>query len=213
MKKEGKITIFVLLLIVVIVLLVNFFIEPEKIIQQNHNVFFVDDEFDDARTFKIVQANIMSETEHGKWATLQLSPTYSFGVKFNNITIPKNAEIIDVYIELFSTGTPGLDHPNCNIYCDYVDNAVNFSTIGVLNISGRNYTTNYTLWNTTVDYGKWVKTPSIKKQFTEIISRKNWTSGNSIAFLFVTNGYSKYSATFQNYEKDYPAKLSVIWQN
>ena len=176
------------------------------------NIFEVSDEHDDARTFTVEMNDLDYGNEDGEWAGLQLAPSYSFGVRFTDINIPNNAKIIDAYIELYSTGSPGLRHPNCKIYCDDVDNATNFVEIGVLDICGRNYTDNYSLWNETVSYGEWVKTPVIKNVIQEVVSRENWTVNNSISVLFVSNGIRGYSATFQNFEKGYPARLCVKWK-
>jgi len=175
--------------------------------------FEVNDEHDNARTFAVYDNGnlIGSGNENGSWALLQLSPSYSFGVKFNNIDIKQGAEIKTAYILLYSVGTPMNRYPNCKIYCDNTDNAVNFSEIGVLNISGRKYTINYALWNETVEFEKWVKTPSLVSPIQEVINRKNWKPGNSIAFLFITEGKLDYSATFQNFENGYPPKLYVEW--
>jgi hypothetical protein len=186
-------------------------INVEEINKWNHDVFIVDDEHDDSRTFTVMLNELMSENEDGGWATLQLSPSYSFGVRFNNVSIPKNATIKDAYVELYSIGTPGHLHPNCVIYCDDVDSAENFTLIGVLNISGRIYTNESVTWNQTIEYGKWIKTPSITSCIKEVISRSNWSSGNSIAVLFDSEGYRGYSAAFRNYEQGSPAKLHIIW--
>jgi len=198
--------------ILIIAISAYFIVSTENTSNLNHDIYIVEDEHDDARTFTVMLNELMSETEDGDWATLQLSPSYSFGVRFNNISIPDNATLKDAYVELFSIGTPGHTHPNCIIYCDNVDNAVDFSNLGVLDVSGRNYTFNYSTWNQTISYGKWIKTPSIKSCIGEVISRNNWSSGNSIAVLFVSEGYREYSATFQNYERGAPAKLHIIWE-
>jgi len=210
LKKANKVAILIFVMIVAVVILAYIFVYSEETENINHDIFTVNDEFDDARAFIVTLNDIFSETEHG--ATLELNPTYSFGVRFTNVSIPSNATLVDSYVEIFSTSTPGIDRPNCKIYCDNVDNAVNFTNAGVLNISGRNYTENFSNWNTTVPYGKWINAPSIKAQIQEVISRENWTSGNSIAVLFVTNGYNDYAATFQSYERGYPAKLHIKWK-
>jgi len=167
---------------------------------------------DDARTFTTDNNELGFGNEDGGWAMLQLAPSYSFGVRFVNVTLPDNAKIKDAYVELYSVGTPGIDHPNCRIYCDASANAVNFSVKGVLDRCGRNYTTNFTIWNETVPYGKWIRTPSITAQIREVINRENWTSGNAIAVLFVSEGLRGYSATFQNFENGYPARLHIIYE-
>ncbi|HEC82155.1 MAG TPA: hypothetical protein ENI42_07035 [Thermoplasmatales archaeon] len=167
---------------------------------------------DDARTFITTVGDEGYGDEDGGWAMLQLAPSYSFGVRFVNVTVPHGAKVKDAYVELYSVGTPGHDHPNCRIYCDASDNADNFSVRGVLDRCGRVYTENFTRWNETVSYGKWIKTPSIAPQVQEVINRENWTSGNAIAVLFVSEGLRGYSATFQNYENGYPARLHIVFE-
>jgi len=210
---------FLAILIMSIIILVSFFflLNYQDNYQETQNDFFVDffevsDENDDSRTFTVELSPKGYENENGNWP-LQLSPSYSFGVRFTNVSIPKDAKILQVYVELYSIGTPGHSHPNCKIFCDNSDNASNFSIIGVLDISGRNYTSNFTLWNSTVPYGEWVKSPDLTAQLKEVMSRENWTSGNSIAILFVTEEIRGYSAAFKNYESNFPAKLYIKWEN
>ena len=210
---KNQVIAFVALIIIIAIVVFSFFIvQDDNEDSYNLDVFEVSDENDDARTFTAELSTLGYETENGVWQSLQLSPSYSFGVRFINVTIPTNVTLVDAYVELYSTGSPGLDHPNCNIYCDNADDSVNFTLAGALNISGRNYTENFATWNTTVTYGEWVKSPSITSLVQEVISRENWTSGNSITVLFVTNKYSGYAATFQNYERGYPAKLYIKWK-
>jgi len=214
MDKKHLFAIFALSFIIIISFFV-LFSSPDSPDEQNDfivNYFEVADENDDSRTFTVELSPKGYENENGNWP-LQLSPSYSFGVRFTNVSIPKDAKILQAYVEVYSIGTPGHSHPNCKIYCDNSDNASNFSIIGVLDISGRNYTSNYSLWNSTVPYGEWVKSPLLTAQINEVMSRKNWSSGNSIAVLFVTEGIRGYSAAFKNYESNFPAKLYIKWEN
>ena len=207
-KKIKLILSITIITILVVATLSLIFTNHEK-----YNIFTaqVIAEYNDGRTFTTLYNEKGYGNENDAWALLQLSPSYSFGVRFINVSIPQGAKIKKAYVELYSIGTPGHRHPNCKIYCDDTDNAVNFSVKGVLDICGRNYTTNYTRWNTTLPYSKWVKTPSIAKQVQEVINRENWTSGNAIAVLFVTEGLRGYSAAFHNYAAGNPAKLYIEW--
>ena len=206
-KNKSKKLITILAVFIIIAAVFIYYI----LSAENHSIYVsVNDPSDDSRTFISGQG---AENEDGKWATLQLAPTYSFGVRFSNLSIPKNAKIVKAYIEVYSIGTPGHQSPNCKIYCDDTANAGNFTDkIGVLNTKGRNYTVNYARWNTTAPYGKWVKTPSLVDPLQEVISHKNWEPGNAAVFLFVSEGLRGYSATFQNYEAGYPARLYVEWE-
>jgi hypothetical protein len=213
MKNINKILTIIIPIIAIILFFIFFLGLSDEVNEYNFDIFEVENPNDDARSFTVIFNVDESQTEDGAWALLQLSPSYSFGVRFNNVTIPKNATINNAYVELFSIGTPGHLHPNCKIYCDDIDNSVNFSVYGVLNNSGRNYTTNYEYWNSTVTYGEWIKTPSITSCIKEVISRSNWTSGNSISVLFISEGIRGYASAFQNYENGYPVKLYIEWKD
>ncbi len=212
MEKINKIVILIIPIVLISLISAYIIVSSEKLEEFNKDIFEVESADDDGRTFIVNYNEFMSENENGAWAILQLSSTYSFGVRFNNVTIPKDAIIKDAYVELYSIGTPGHSNPNCMIYCDNVDDSVNFSVYGVLNISGRNYTENYAYWNSTVPYGKWIKTPSITHCVNEVFSRQNWTSGNALSILFVSEGIKGYAAAFQNFENGYPARLYIKWK-
>lgn len=209
MKKNSLIIAIVLCIVIVGASVVYIINQPDSGI--HHDVYVVGSEHDDARTFTAQNSETGYGNEDGQWATLQLSTSYSFGVRFTNVSIPKYAVIKTAYIEIYSIGTPNHRHPVCRIYCDDVDNAVNFSSIGVLDICGRVYTSGFSEWNTTLPYGQWVSTPSLVGPMQEVIDRKTWESGNAIAFLFVSEGTLDCAATFQNYESGQPAKLYVEW--
>ncbi len=206
----NKIKILVLTIIIVVILLATIFIftaDKDELFTTE-----VIDEYDDGRTFVTGLGGFGYENEIDAWAALQLSPSYSFGVRFRNVTIPKGAEIKSAYVELHSMGTPGLHSANCIIYLDDTDDAVNFSQKGVLEISGRNYTSNKVIWNETLEMRTWVKTPSLVEPLQEVINRENWSYGNSIAVLFVTNGLRDYSIAFDNFATENPARIYITWQ-
>jgi hypothetical protein len=221
MKLSEKVKVkfaIVCLIFVVLILLIfvstsvfNIFSDSSKELF-NTLIFEIKDEHDDGRTFTVENSPVGYGDEDGEWAKLQLSPTYSFGVRFTNITIPENVTIKDAYVQLYFIGTIHANHPNCKIYGDDVANSENFTNIGVLDICGRNYTDSFVLWNTSLEYGQWVKTPSLTSVLNEVMNDNNWTSGNPIAILFVSQGIRGYSATFDNFENGSPAKLYVKWE-
>ena len=145
------------------------------------------DDHDDARTFTVEFNEAGYGDEDGSWATLQLSPSYSFGVRFVDVDIPKDAIIRNATVSLYSTGTPGHSHPNCLIYCDNTSFSVNFTECGVLDICGRNYTYNYVLWNMTVPHGEWVLTPSLVGPIQEVINRDDWKKNSNLEFIYRSN--------------------------
>jgi hypothetical protein len=211
-RKKNIILLLIVICIAIISATIFFIMGPMANANVYHQEYVVNNEHDDARTFTAQNSPTGYGNEDGKWTNLQLSPSYSFGVRFTNVSIPRYATIKNAYIQLYSIGTTAHRHPMCRIYCDDVGNAVNFSTIGVLNICGRIYTTNYSKWNETLPYGVWVSSPSLVAPLQEIINEQNWTQGNALAFLFISDGTLDCAATFQNYENEKPAKLYVEWK-
>ena len=167
------------------------------------------DEFDDTRTFETSNEQ-GSGNEPDSWANLQVTSSYSFGIRFNNITIPKGSKIINAYVKLFSIGIPGHNHIDCIIYGDSDTNAINFSTKGCLKRSGRNYTESYVIWDAKSPYQKWVKTPILTEIVKEIINKPGWENGKSIVFLFITQ-HTMNSAVFSNFGRGNPSELYIYW--
>jgi hypothetical protein len=209
MKKIKEITIMLTVILCITILLTGCIDNGVKTLS---NKFYVNHENDNGRTFTVENSEVGYGNENGSWALLQLSTTYNFGVRFNNINIKKGSEIKTAYIELYSVGTPYNRHPNCKIYCDDTANASNFKNIGVLDICGRNYTDEYALWNESQPFGEWVKTPSLVGPIQEVINREDWESENSMAFLFITQRIKGYSASFENYDNGYPPRLYIEWE-
>jgi hypothetical protein len=208
MNKIKYLLLFTLILIVSIVLFTSFYSN-----NPNYNLLKVkvSNENDDGRTFETI-SEVGFGDEIGAWANLQINPSYSFGVKFDNITIPKGSKIGESYVKLYSIGLPGShEHVNCIIYGDDVDNAVNFSVKGCLDRCNRNYTDNYILWNKNTPFKKWVKTPSLNNIIQEIIDREGWINGNSIAILFITRNTND-TAVFSNYGNGNPPEIIIKWQ-
>jgi hypothetical protein len=213
MKTFSKLMLACIAVVIIIVIALSVpMLLGDNIIKKT---FIIQDPADDARTFTAELSDEGYGNEDGDWAKLQLAPSYSFGLRFQNVTIPRYTTIKNAYIELYSIGTsPVLRLPNCYIYCDNVPNALPFNeTRGVLDISGRTYTHAFVPWNTTVPYGKWIKTPSVTEPLQEIINNPQWNSGNAVAFLFVSQKVRNYQAAFDNYENGYPARLIVEWEN
>ena len=92
MNKNQIIPIIILLILIGAVL--SIYLSSEEKVNSNPYVMFeVSNEFDDSRTFTVMLNEKGYENENGDWATLQLSPSYSFGVRFTNVSIPKNARL------------------------------------------------------------------------------------------------------------------------
>ena len=211
MKKRNItfITVFIAVAVIVSVSLLYGKLLPDD---TNYSTFFVSAPDDDSRTFIAENSELGYGDEDGEWAVLQLSPSYSFGVRFGNVSLPKHAEIIEAHIRLLSISTPISNSVNCFIYGDDSNHSHNFSVQGVLQRCGRTFTTNSVEWNTTVPYYECVQTPNIKTIVQEIINNETWEQGNGLSILFITKGLRGYSAAFQNFESGYPPALCVQWR-
>lgn len=207
MKTEYKLFLIAsLILIVVIIFIIN--LPAESL---NEQTYTIASEEDDGRTFETI-GDVGFDNEPDAWANLEVNPSYSFGLRFTNISIPKNACIKEARIKLFSIGIPDRhDVVNCTIYADDVDSAQNFTVMGCLNRSGRTYSNNSIVWHEQLPYNRWVTTPDITQIIQEIINRDGWKQGNNIALLFITFN-SLDSAVFENYDMGRPAELSIEWK-
>ena len=214
MNQSKIILIIASLVIVLISGVVGVYILVENVPSDDSQVsiFYVESADDDSRTFQSENSDRGYGNENGAWALLQLSPSYSFGVRFSNVTIPYNATITKAFVKLFCIGTPDASHPNCKIFGDNASNAINFTELGVLKRCGRNYTQSFTLWNESVDYSQWITTPDLKEVIQEIVGHNDWQNENALALLFVTNQLEGYSSSFQNFESGYASELVVMWK-
>lgn len=166
-------------------------------------------EQDDGRTFEVPGSPDGFGNEPDDIDNLEINPTYSFGVRFTNITIPKGAIISNAYVKLFSIGLSNRnDHVNCTIYGDNVDSADDFYAKGCLDRCGRIYTKNYVLWDAITPFQQWVTTPNLKEIVQEIIKRPKWESNSSIALLFITR-HTPDSAVFNNFNLGNAAELII----
>jgi parallel beta-helix repeat protein len=131
------------------------------------------------------------------------------GIRFNTITLPRNATIINAYIE-FEVDETGSDATSVMIQGQASDNAATFTTTA-RNISSRPRTTAQVAWNnipawTTVN-AKW-QTPNISSVIQEIVNRTAWASGNSI--VIIINGTGRRTA--ESYNGEIPAAPKLVIQ-
>lgn len=205
-----KINIIISIIILVITVAILTMVLVKFSEESNFIELQVTSENDDGRTFEVPSTGAYGD-EYEAWANLQVNPSYSFGVRFTDVSIPKNATIKEAYVKLFSLGIPKHQHINCTIYCDNVGNAVNFSTMGCLKINGREYTKTSQDWNNNdLPYKDWVKTPSITHLIQEVVNRRDWKTDNAIAVLFISK-HTPDSAVFDNYGGGHPARLYIEW--
>lgn len=141
---------------------------------------------------------------------IEISSTYNpAGVRFQNVTIPKNATIDSATLNVY-VNSASVDEPNLYIYGQAADNAGEF--INATNdISSRPKTTAKTTWYVaSPGTGAGSKTsPDIKGVIQEIVNRAGWTSGNALVLIFVDISGSNFR--FRSWDTDAAtaAKLTV----
>ncbi len=131
------------------------------------------------------------------------------GMRYLNVTIPKDATITTAYLKLIPTSTWSQTTVNAVIVGEDVDDAAIFSTIAdyktrrgltdAPGVSGGSITTASISWD---NIGGWtagseVQTPDIKTIIQEIVNRASWASGNDMV-IFVDD-HAASSETDANY--------------
>lgn len=107
------------------------------------------------------------------------------GLRFQNITIPKNSTINSAHIQ-FTVDETDDEDTNVVIYGEDTSSANEYSSSS--KISPRAHTSsfiNWTIpeWDNAGDSESDQKTPDIKSIVQEIINRTDWNSGNNMAFI------------------------------
>lgn len=113
------------------------------------------------------------------------------GLRFNQVTIPPNATILEAYVQ-FQVDETGEDPTTLSVYGQAVDDAPEFED-STSNISSRTPTLAAVMWTppawTTVEEaGIDQRTPNIAQVIQEIVGRPGWSSGNSLAVLINGSG-------------------------
>jgi len=113
------------------------------------------------------------------------------GMRFTGVNIPKNATILNAYIQFRASGVTS-DTTFLTIGGENVDNATTFTT-GSKNISLRQRTTAVVSWSpvpwtTSGAAGPDQRTPNIASIIQEVVNRSGWSSGNSVALIITGTG-------------------------
>ncbi|UJS17545.1 MAG: hypothetical protein L3J17_00405 [Candidatus Jettenia sp.] len=113
------------------------------------------------------------------------------GLRFNGINIPKNAIIINAYIQ-FKADERNSDATSLSIQGENVDNATTFTSVS-RNISSRPRTIAAVSWfpepwTKLGELGLNQRTPDISSIIQEIVNRSGWSSGNSLAVIISGTG-------------------------
>jgi hypothetical protein len=116
------------------------------------------------------------------------------GMRFQNMTIPKNATITNAYIE-FTAEASDAAAINLTFHAEDIDNAPTFTT-GTNNITARTETTAAVVWTvpawTSTNTHQTVDLSSI---IQEVVNRDGWASGNSLVILVTGSTSERRSAT------------------
>ncbi len=110
--------------------------------------------------------------------------TLTLGLRFQNITIPKDAKIDSAFILMYSHEAKLEDDvAKITIYADATDNAITFSEDSL--ITDREATTAKVKWTVEEEWKLWeaYSTPDLASVVQEIVNRSGWVSGNAIAFV------------------------------
>jgi hypothetical protein len=111
------------------------------------------------------------------------------GLRFIYLTIPKNARILNAYLE-FEVDEVSTSATSLSIHVEAADNA-NAFTGNAHAVSSRTFESNYITWNnveawSAVDAKK--LTPDISLLVQSVVNRSGWTSGNSLVLKITGTG-------------------------
>ena len=143
---------------------------------------------------------ISSDLELGEYDTWDNDPPsgieqglQTFGIRFNDITIPKSASILKASIQ-FQCDNTGDTAVQMTIYGEDVGNAPTFADVAY-NITTRTKTADSAVWvvppwATIGEAGDLQKTVDLANIVQAIVNRDDWASGNSIVFILEHSGPS-----------------------
>jgi len=116
------------------------------------------------------------------------------GIRFDKLSIPKNATITRAYLQFRVDENSSGDVP-LTIHGQAVNNATTFNNTS-FNISSREKTSasvewNPAAWNLIGEVNNSQRTPELNNVIQEITSRSGWVSGNALAFIISGNSLDK----------------------
>ena len=119
--------------------------------------------------------------------TLAIQPAFTAGVRFLNLTIPKNATVVDAFIQFTAGSNNQMIAVTASIFGQAADNAGTFTST-TSDISSRTKTTASVSWVmpsfvTIGDRLAAQKTPDLKTVVQEIVDRAGWASGNAMVVI------------------------------
>jgi hypothetical protein len=118
----------------------------------------------------------------------------TIGIKFDTITIPASAVIVEAYIQ-FTADNTGADPVQLTIYGENSSYPEIYDEAIFYHITSRERTTASAVWDVPEwpnvgDAGDAQKTVDLASIVQEIVNRGDWASGNSMAFIMEHSGPS-----------------------
>ena len=160
-------------------------------------------EKDDGSSFKSagVQGDII--------ASGTASTRENCGFVFDSVAIPFSPKVTAADLQLYLITN---DDPECDIYCEDVDDADDFGTTA--DVTSRTTTTASVEWSdTSVGSGAFISAPDISVCVQEVLDRAGWASGNSLCVI--AKGKSSGSGTATVVQYDFSAgnaaKLDITY--
>ena len=133
------------------------------------------------------------------------------GVRFDNVTIPNGATIVDAYIQ-FTCDETDYTNGTVTIEGQAADDPGSFTSAN-FNISSRARTTANTTWNnntfvrTVGAAGVGQRTPSLVNIVDELVNRPGWADGNAMAFIIEGTG----EIVVESFDGSAAPELHITW--
>jgi hypothetical protein len=130
------------------------------------------------------------------------------GLRWQNVTVPKNATIVSATVSMYITRTVGSSH-SWKVYIEAADSCAEFYASWPLS---RTLSTNFGTWTTSTTVPEWKDSPDVGTAVKEIVDRASWASGNSLCAVIIDNQTSANTtqdAESYDHSTTYAAKLWV----
>jgi len=135
------------------------------------------------------------------------------GLRFQNINIPHGTTITKAYIQFTAENDNEMDSASVEIFAENVDNAKTFSK-SKFDITNRKKTTASVdwyipEWEKEGNAGTAQRTPDLSTLVQEVVNRKDWSKGNSIAFMLLINNHGDRDALTYDGNPQKSARLHI----
>lgn len=127
------------------------------------------------------------------------------GLRFENLAVPKDALIENVYIQFTTDETSGIDSPELTIKGELSNNSPAFlyEANNLLNRSKTLNSVNWAAipaWGTLQESGVNQRTPELKTIVQEIINQGGYIAGNAISLFIEDTGQNNFKRTAESFD-------------